>query len=113
MTITTAYKIVEEIDGHILTLFHAGGTGTRVIPRDVWIQAREVWVRDGSGNRTYLSGHHVFLDREACVAHLERFRARRDLLIVVECLVQVIRPKEHSPAPVMLARWIKFEGGTS
>ncbi len=103
-----AYKIVEEVDGKLLTLFHAGGTGTRVIPQDVWIRAREARVRDGSGDRTYLSGHHVFLTREACVAHLGRFRTRRERLIVVECLVRDIRPKEHSPAPVWLARWIRF-----
>ncbi len=106
--ITQAYKIVEEVNGNTLTLFHAGGTGTRVIPRDVWIRAHEARVRDGSGDRTYLSGHHVFLTHEACEAHLSKFRARRDRLRVVECLVRGLRPKAHSPAPVMLARWIRF-----
>ncbi len=103
-----AYKIVEEVGGNLLTLFHAGGTRTRIIPRDVWIRAREVWVSDGSGERTYLSGHHVFLERDACEAHLSKFRKRRERLRVVPCVVRVIRPKEHSPAPVMLARWIKI-----
>ncbi len=108
MTGRTAYKIVEMVDGNLLTLFHAGGTGTRIIPRDVWIRAREAPVRDGSGDRTYLSGHHVFLTHEACVAHLERFRKRRERLVIVACLVRAVRPKVHSRAPVMLARWIRF-----
>ncbi len=103
-----AYKIVEEVGGNLLTLFHAGHTGTRVVPRDVWIRAHEAQVRDGSGQRTYLSGHHIFLSRIECEAHLDKFRVRRERLRVVPCLVQGIRHKAHSPAPVMLARWIKF-----
>lgn len=103
-----AYKIVEEVGENLLTLFHAGGTGTRVIPRGVWIRAHEAQVRDGSGDRTYLSGHHVFLTREDCVAHLDRFRARRERLRIVRVLVRGIRSKAHSPAPVMLARRIMF-----
>ena len=103
-----AYKIMEEVRGNLLTLFHAGHTGTRVVPRDTWIRAHEARVRDGSGDRTYLSGHHVFLTREACEAHLSKFRTRQERLLIVECLVREIRPKMHSHAPVMLARWIRF-----
>lgn len=103
-----AYKIVEEVGGNLLTLFHAGGTRTRIIPLDVWIRAYEGPVRDGSGDRTYLSGHHVFLSRRACVDHLAKFRVRRDRLRVVSCLVRNVRPKAHSPSPVVLARWIKI-----
>ncbi len=103
-----AYKIMEEVRGNLLTLFHAGGTGTRIVPRNVWIRAREEQVRDGSGKRTYLSGHHIFLDRVDAIRHLVKFRARRERLRVVPCLVRGIRCKVHSPAPVMLARWIMF-----
>ncbi len=103
-----AYKIVEEVGGNLLTIFHAGGTRTRIIPRDVWIRAYEGPVRDGSGDRIYLSGHHVFLEYTAAIAHLSKFRMHRERLRVVPCLVREVRSKRHSPAPVMLARWIKI-----
>lgn len=102
-----AWKIVEVVDGAIKTLFH-GLDGSRTMPRGVWLNARETEVRDGSGNRTYLSGWHVLMSKAEALFYLSRFTARADRLRVVECWVEGLRPKAHSPANVMLARRIKF-----
>lgn len=102
-----AYKIVEVVDGKIKSLFH-GLNGSRTMPEGVWIKADERMVRDGTGDRMYVSGWHVFLELHQAIHYLKRFTARPDLLKVVECKVRGIRPKYHSPAPVILARRIMF-----
>lgn len=102
-----AYKIVEVVDGEIKTLFH-GLNGSRTMPRGMWLQAQESWVRDGSKGAYYLSGWHVFLNLADATDYLLRFTKRVELLQVVQCHVVGLRPKTHSPAPVMLAKRIMF-----
>lgn len=104
---TVAYKIVEVVDGQIKTLFH-GIDGSRLMPRGKWIDADETWVRDGSKGTYYLSGWHVFLTLVDATEYLFRFRKRTDILQIVQCKVEGLTPKLHSPAPVLLARRIMF-----
>ena len=78
------------------------------MPRGVWLEAREHMVRDGTG-REYLSGWHVFLRQAVALEYLRRFTARPELLRVVPVKVRCVRPKVNAVAPVMLARWIRFE----
>lgn len=102
-----AYKIVEIVDGEIRTLFH-GVNGTRIMPRGEWLRAHECQGQDGTSKTRYTTGWHVLPTYEDCVEYLTRFTKRLDLLKIVECEVEGVRPKEHSPSPVLLARWIKF-----
>ena len=101
------WKIVEAVGAQVRTLFH-GVNGTRTLPCGVWVRAVERPVRDGTGKTTYLSGFHVFVSRAACRRYLGRFTSRRDRLRVVGCLARDLRPKTHSPSPVMLAREIRL-----
>lgn len=101
------WKIAErQSDGAIKTLFH-GVDGSRVIPWDKWIEAEEKMVNDGSGP-TYLSGWHVLPTYKDAYDYLQRFTTRIDKLTILPCHVRRIRPKEHSPSPVKLARFLKL-----
>ena len=53
------YKIIDQIDGKYKTLFH-GLNGSKTIPTNQWLKAEEKLVSDGSGNKKYLSGWHLF-----------------------------------------------------
>ena len=107
MDATAAWKIVEVVEGQIRTLFH-GLDGSRKMPAGQWLKAVERPVKDGTSKTTYLSGFHVFTSRAACQEYLGRFTCRRELLRVVPCQVRGLRPKVHSPSPVLLASWLKF-----
>jgi len=102
-----AYKIVEVVNGEIKTLFH-GINGSRVMPKGKWIKANQVMGKDGTSETKYLTGWHVLLSYEDCVAYMSRFKKRLDILKIVECQVKHATPKEHSPSPVYLAEYIKF-----
>lgn len=102
-----AYKIVEVEDGAIRTLFH-GLDGSRTVPKGQWLRAKEHMVKDGTSKTTYLSGWHVLLNYSDAVEYMKNFTKRLDLLQIVECSVEDIRPKEHSPSPVYLAKAIRF-----
>jgi hypothetical protein len=104
-----AYKIVEIVDGQIKTLFH-GLNGSRTMPRGVWLDAVQKQVKDGTSKTTYLSGWHVFLTQDDAFEYIDRFTKRIDFLQVVECWIETngLRSKDHSPAPVMLAKRIMF-----
>lgn len=99
-----AYKIVESDNrGNLKMLFH-GINKSKIIAPDVWIKADEKMVKDGTSKTEYLSGWHVLLTHQGCVDYLSAFKNRLDQLHIVEVLVKEIRPKEHSPSPVFLAR---------
>ena len=102
-----AYKIVEVMDGEIRTLFH-GLNGSRKMPRGVWLEALIRPVRDGSNGTWYMSGWHVFRKLKDCHRYKELFTSRPKLLRCVPCRVFGLWLKDHSPSPVMLAKWIKF-----
>ncbi len=107
----TAYKIVEVVDNDLRTLFH-GWNGSRTMPQKQWLKAQEKLVKDGTQNTSYMSGWHVFLFLDDCAEYKDKFTDRPELLRCVRCKVRDVRPKEHSPSPVMLAKWIWFEGIT-
>lgn len=102
-----AYKIVEIVDNKIRTLFH-GLHGSRTVPYSEWLEADVKMGRDGSGDRYYLTGWHTLPTKEEAFKYLERFKSRTDILKVVECTIRDTWRKEHSPHPVILSRYIKF-----
>jgi len=101
-----AYKIVEVVDGKVKTLFH-GLNGSRTIPSGVWLKADQKLVSDG-GSTQYVSGWHVLTDYDETKKYLGRFKTRTDILTIVPCVVKNVRPKKHSPSPVLLAEFMKL-----
>jgi hypothetical protein len=106
-----AYKIVELGPRGPRALFH-GTNGTRDFPVGQWHRAEQrEGVRDGTSKTTYTAGWHVLPTIEDCREYLSRFTQRLDKLVIVECeIAGDIRPKAHSPSPVLLAEWIKVHG---
>jgi len=102
-----AYKIVEIVDGEVRTLFH-GLNGSRNMPRGVWLKALIRPVRDGSSGTWYMSGWHVFRKLVDCYHYKDKFTSRLELLRCVPCHVRLMWLKQHSPSPVVLAKWIFF-----
>lgn len=102
-----AYKIVEVENGKIKTLFH-GVNRSRVMQQGEWIEADVKLGRDGSGEKYYTVGWHTFLKLEEAQEYIKRFRDRKELLRIIECTICDTWLKEHSPAPVILSRYIKF-----
>lgn len=99
------YRLVEiGKNGEYKTLFH-GVNKSRTLPRGKWLRAEVKWVNDGSGTH-YWSGFHVLKSRAECERYFKRFRKRKHRR-VVECLVHGLRPKAHSPHPVLLAAYMK------
>lgn len=103
-----AYRICERKNGKLLTLFH-GLNGSRVLPEGVWLEATKKIVTDGTRKTStqFLSGFHVLLTQEECEQFSKKFRAPRDL-VMVECEVEGIRKKEHSPYNVFLVDRMKL-----
>lgn len=95
------YKIVDLDGNKIKTLFH-GLNGSRVIQRRVWIPSECKLVRDGTSKTWYESGWHVFMELEATKFYLEKFKNMAPKAIIIG-RARGLRPKEHSPSPVLLA----------
>lgn len=91
------------------TLFH-GINGSRVLERGQWIKAVKRPVSDGG--TVYTAGFHVLEDRDDCQVYLDRFTRPRDLRII-PVLARGLRPKAHSPYPVLLADWMQIEESTT
>jgi hypothetical protein len=102
------FKIMIQDDkGNLKTLFH-GLNGSKTLPRDVWLEANEKMVRDGSSKTWYLSGFHVLETKEECEEYLKFFKKPLNR-IIVPCLVKgELRPKSHSRHPVYLAKFMKL-----
>ncbi len=101
------YRIVEDHNGVYKTLFHGVG-GSRTIPMDKWLTAKEKMVRDGTGDKWYLSGFHALKTVEEMVDYAKSFRNRRNILKIAEVELKGIRYKEHSKAEVILAKKMKL-----
>jgi len=104
-----AYRICERKGDKVMTLFH-GINGTRVLPMNIWIEAIIKPVCDGTRKTSteYISGFHVFSDKDDCRKFVKKFRKERDL-VMVECNVKgKIWKKSHSPSPVLLAEKMKI-----
>jgi len=104
-----AFRICENKNGKLLTLFH-GINGSRVMPTQKWITSQTKTVRDGSRSKAkeYISGFHVLPTLDECRQFSKKFRAKREL-VIVECEIDDnFWEKEHSPANVLLAKNIKI-----
>lgn len=102
------YKIVELYpNGDVKTLFH-GVNRSRLLPKGKWLEAEEKMVRDGSCQTYYLSGWHILPTKEDAQEYLTRFKKRLELLKIVPCEAEEVRPKTHSNAPVFLAKRIRL-----
>lgn len=100
----THWRLFEEKDGALFTLFH-GLNGSRRLPEGTWLEAAVKPVRDGAGNSYYQSGWHVFAD-ESGLEYLGRFRKPRRL-VAVQVEVRGVRPKDTNPS-VLLAEWMRI-----
>lgn len=101
------WRLFEERDGQLYTLFH-GLNGSRLIPEGQWFEAKGGLVRDGTGNKWYEAGWHVFAD-ESGLEYLGRFRKPRRL-VAVQVEVDHTWPKPTNPN-VLLARWMRVPHG--
>lgn len=103
-----AYRLYEEKDGALYPLQHKTGTPVSI---GTWMEADVKLARDGSGNRWYKAGFHATLCASDVIAYREHFRpARRERLRVVKVTIRDCWHKAHSPAPIMLARYMRVEG---
>lgn len=100
------YRIVEEKNGKLKTLFH-GINRSRVIPPNKWLKAEKKCVSDGGTK--YLSGFHVLKTRKECEKYLGRFDKTKRKLKIIEVLVKGLRRKKHSNSRVFLASWMKVK----
>lgn len=104
-----AYRIVDVGNGGALrTLFH-GTNRSRDLPVNEWLEADVRPVRDGSGDRWYLSGWHSLPSYDAALQYLDRFSDERQRhLLIIEVEVLDTWDKAHSPNPVILSRWMRI-----
>lgn len=101
----TYYKIVEQQEDGIYTLFHAID-GTRKLPVGKWVTGCiKEGVMDGKGTK-YTSGIHIIDGYDEALDYLKRFR--RTDRIIVPVMAKNIRPKSHSPHKVYLAEKVKI-----
>lgn len=103
------WKIVEQDEktGVYKTLFH-GLNGSRTLPKNVWLEATEKMVGDGTSKTRYISGFHILKSYEECEEYLTYFKIEKNRVIVPCHTRGKIRPKSHSRHPVFLAKYIKF-----
>lgn len=101
-----AYKIIEFENNKLKTLFH-GVNGSRTVPFGKWIEAKVDYGIDGSRQKPYLYGWHSFSSLELANKYMNNFRARKELLKIVECEVKETWDKPTNP-DVILSKFIKF-----
>ena len=104
----TWYKIVDDHDGILKTLFH-GVNRSKVLTLNKWLQAEIKDVRDGSCQKTYKSGFHILPSYKEAADYLTRF-TYTDKKKIVKCRAKNIWPKTHSRSDVHLAEYIYIEG---
>jgi hypothetical protein len=106
--IRTAYKIVEWDGKSAKTLFHTSTRG-REIPRGKWVRALSRSGRDGTSKTWYTTGWHSLPTLADAKAYGKKFVKRLDRLRIVKCRIKNTWPKTHSPSPVLLSLWLKFD----
>ena len=103
----TYYKIVDmDSDGQLKALFH-GVNRSKILARDVWLEAEIKPVSDGPNGTVYFSGWHIMPSAEECIEYLTKFKQVENK-VIVSCEAEELWPKEHSPSNVFLARRIKI-----
>lgn len=99
------YKIVEQRDDGIYTLFH-GINGTKKLQKGVWITAEiKENVMDGLGTK-YTSGIHIVDGLQEAKDYAKKFR--RTDRVIVPCYARGLKAKTHSRHLVYLADQIKI-----
>ena len=106
------YKIVEWKGGEDYRLLHYGIDREKRIPLNRWLEAEiKENVRDGSGDRRYTSGIHIFDDENSARQYSGKFKdevgGKRRITTVVKCYAEGVKKKEHSKSNVYLADRIK------
>lgn len=94
------YKIVEQKNGQLKTLFH-GVNGSRNLILNQWLDAVIKNVSDGKGTQ-YTSGWHIMDNYEECAYYLTKFK-NQDTKKIICCHAKNVRKKSHSPNNVYLA----------
>jgi hypothetical protein len=107
MTVALHWRLFEVRDGDLYTLFH-GIDGSRYVPEGEWLTASDKLVRDGTGDKWYPGGFHVFAD-ESGLKYLGRFRKPRKL-VAVQVEVEGLTPKPTNPS-ILLARRMRVPVG--
>jgi len=102
---TKAYKIVLLKNGKYTTLYH-GINRSKSLLVGKWIIAEKKMVTDCGKGEPYLSGIHIFLDKEIAEKYLKRFRSNKPR-VIIECLTKGLR-KKPSNSKVYLADRIKL-----
>jgi hypothetical protein len=90
------------------TLFK-GINGSRTIPFNQWLIADKKPVKDKyPDGKEYMSGFHVFLDRDTAEEYLRRFRKPVER-VIVKCLARGLREKPTNSS-VHLADELYIDG---
>jgi len=92
-------------NGKYTTLYH-GINRSKSLPVGKWIIAEKKMVTDCGKGEPYLSGLHVFLNKEIAEKYLKRFRSNKPRIIIV-CEAKGLRRKP-SNENVYLADRIKL-----
>lgn len=102
------FRICERKNDKLYSLFHSVNK-TRHMPINTWLFAKIKPVYDGSRKtaKEYISGFHVFDDKNICKSFIKMFRKQREL-VMVECEVGNIWLKSHSRSKVLLTDKIKL-----
>jgi len=103
----TWYKIVDDHNGILKTLFH-GVNRSKTLTLNKWLKAEIKDVRDGSCQKTYKSGFHILKTYEECKEYLKRF-THIDKKKIVKCKAMNVWSKTHSRSNVYLAEYIFIE----
>jgi hypothetical protein len=97
----TKFRLFELKGDDYYTLFH-GVNGSRKMPIGTWIKAKQCITYDGSPKKTYRAGFHVFTSPDIIPAFLNKFRAKRTL-VVARVLVRGRLREKPTNEDVMLA----------
>ena len=94
-----AYKAFK-VENSTLKFMFKAHEGTRIVPINRWLKAKQKVVSDGTG-RQYRAGFHCFLDIEAVHRFVKQTKGKY-LIVIVK--VKGVRPKPNSTAKAWLAK---------
>jgi len=95
-----AYKAFRQDKEAVLRFLFHGLEGSRTVPLNRWLKAKKRRVKDGTSKHKYLSGFHVFVDRQA----MSRFgKLTKFKYPILPVLVRGLRPKPRTSVGAWLA----------
>lgn len=92
-----AYKVFESKDGDPYFMFY-GINGSRRVELDKTLKCVKKLVRDGTGKRWYMSGFHVYADKNVLQQFLKTLKIRKDRYVVEVQAPVITRKHERSKA---------------